>query len=152
MSSNYVIGKNGKIPWFIKGELKRFRNITIGNNVIMGRKTFESIGNLLDERNNIILTTNTSYSVDGAIITNNLDSALDVCDKNKNVYIIGGSDIYRQSLSFANEMMLTLISSKIDGDTHFPKFNRRDWIVNFEQRNYDPINKFCYTYLNYSRQ
>ncbi len=151
MSSNYVIGYKNSIPWFIKGELKRFRDITIDNNVVMGRKTFESIGKPLDKRNNIILSSNKFFTPSGTKTVSSFENALSACDSKKDTYIIGGSSIYELAMNVSNEMMLTLISKSFTGDTFFPKFNKSEWKLISETRNYDSVNKFCYSYLNYIR-
>ncbi len=151
MSSNYVIGYKNSIPWFIKGELKRFRDITIDNNVVMGRKTFESIGKPLDKRNNIILSSNKFFTPGGTKTVSSFENALSACDSKKDTYIIGGSSIYELAMNVSNEMMLTLISKSFTGDTFFPKFNKSEWKLISETRNYDSVNKFCYSYLNYIR-
>jgi dihydrofolate reductase len=94
LSSNYIIGSNGKIPWFIKGELKRFKNITLNHNVIMGRKTFDSIGKILEKRTNIIISKNKNLKIKDALIASNFNEALKACKPGKDIFIIGGSKIY----------------------------------------------------------
>ena len=89
LSTNRVIGDKGKIPWFIRGELKRFKDITMGHNVVMGRKTFESIGKVLEGRRNIIISNNKSFEADGAIVEHSFDLAVSQCDKGKDIFIIG---------------------------------------------------------------
>ena len=149
LSANRVIGNKGKIPWFIKGELKRFKEITMGHNVVMGRKTYDSIGRILDGRKNIIITNNKNYSVDGAVIDYSFEGALKKCDISKDIFIIGGSKVYEKALDYCDYLLLTLIHKNFIGDTHFPKFETSKMKLISETRNYDLENKFSYSYLDY---
>jgi len=152
LSSNYVIGDEGKIPWFIKGELKRFREITINHNVVMGRKTFDSIGKILDQRNNIIISNNQSLKIDSATVVSSFDDAINACNPDLDIFIIGGSKIYEIALAHSEYLLLTLIDKEFKGDTYFPKFDKSDWKLVEENKKYDDINKFSYSYLTYKAQ
>ena len=152
LSSNYVIGDEGKIPWFIKGELKRFREITINHNVVMGRKTFDSIGKILDQRNNIIISNNQSLKIDSATVVSSFDDAINACNPALDIFIIGGSKIYEIALAHSEYLILTLIDKEFKGDTYFPKFDKSDWKLVEENKKYDDINKFSYSYLTYKAQ
>ena len=152
LSTNRVIGNKGKIPWFIKGELKRFKNITMNHNVIMGRKTYESIGKTLDGRKNIIVSSDKNLQVDGAMVENSFENALSECDSYKDIYIIGGSKIYEVALSYCDYLILTIIHKHIHGDTYFPEYDASNWRLVSETRNYDLENKFSYSYLTYKAQ
>ena len=149
LSINRVIGSHGEIPWYIRGELKRFRDITMGHNVVMGRKTYESIGKILEGRRNIIITKNKSFKADGAIVENSYDKALKKCLGNKDIFIIGGSTIYEVAINSCDYLYLTLINKSFSGDTYFPKYNPNKWTLINEIRNYDFENKFSYSYLSY---
>ena len=149
LSTNRVIGDKGKIPWFIRGELKRFKDITMGHNVVMGRKTFESIGKVLEGRRNIIISNNKSFQADGAIVENSFDLALGQCDEDKDIFIIGGSTIYEMALSCCDYLYLTVIHKSFAGDTYFPEYDSNKWTLINETRNYDLENKFSYSYLSY---
>lgn len=148
-SSNRIIGNKGSIPWFIKGELRRFRDITMNHNVVMGRKTYESIGKVLDGRKNIIVSRNKAFTVDGAISANSYDDAISKCDSEKDIFIIGGAKLYELALDQCDYLFLTLINKKIEGDTYFPKYDQSSWTLIKEVRNYDIENKFSYTFLSY---
>ena len=152
LSSNFVIGNDGKIPWFIKGELKRFKDLTLNHNVVMGRKTFDSIGKTLEQRNNIIISKNTSLKIEGASVVSSFEDALGACDISKDIFIIGGSKIYEIALSYSEYLILTGIDKKFKGDTFFPKFDLSRWRLVSETRNYDLVNKFSYSYLTYQAQ
>ena len=149
LSINRVIGNEGKIPWFIRGELKRFKDITMGHNVVMGRKTYESIGKVLDGRRNIVITKNKDFKVDGAIVENSYDAALEKCQSDKDIFIIGGAKIYEAALKSCDFLYLTLINKSFSGDTYFPDYNPKKLTLMKEVRNYDLENKFSYSYLTY---
>ena len=149
LSTNRVIGDKGKIPWFIRGELKRFKDITMGHNVVMGRKTFESIGKVLEGRRNIIISNNKSFEVGGAIVESSFSLALSQCDEDKDIFIIGGSKIYEMALKHCDYLYLTVIHKSFPGDTYFPEYDARKWTLINETRNYDLENKFSYSYLSY---
>lgn len=130
VSDNGVIGKNGKIPWFVRGEQAIFKEVTMGHPIIMGRKTHESIGQSLPGRLNIVISRNKSYKVmDGSVLASSLDEALvlpQVSSANE-VFIIGGAEIYKQALRFADKIYLTRVHTKIDGGDKFFKFNPSGW-------------------------
>ena len=152
VSSNRVIGYDGKIPWFIKGELKRFKELTLNHNVVMGRKTFDSIGKTLEQRNNIIISTNTSLTIKDAKVVSSFEAALAACDTSKDIFIIGGSKIYEIALNYSEYLILTIIHKKFEGDTYFPNYDLSRWMLISETRNYDLANKFSYSYLTYQAQ
>ncbi len=152
LSSNYVIGDEGKIPWFIKGELKRFREITINHNVIMGRKTYDSIGKILDQRKNIIISNNHELKIKNAVVVSSFDDALSECNPNQDIFIIGGSKIYEIALEKSKYLLLTFIDKKFKGDTYFPKFDQSNWRLINQEKKYDKENKFSYSYLTYKSQ
>ena len=152
LSSNRVIGCDGKIPWFIKGELKRFKELTLNHNVVMGRKTYDSIGKTVEQRNNIIISTNTSLTIKDAKVVSSFEDALAACDVSKDIFIIGGSKIYEIALSYSEYLILTIIHKKFEGDTYFPNYDLSKWMLISETRNYDLVNKFSYSYLTYQAQ
>ena len=142
MSKNRVIGKNNKLPWNIPEDLKYFRDKTRGKTVVMGRKTYDSIGRLLPKRTNVIITRKLNYDVDGAIIVNNIDSLFDNIKDDDEVMIIGGSEIYNQMLPLAERIYLTIINTEIDGDSFFPQLDD-NWVeVSSDQRSGSPSFSF----------
>ena len=127
MDKNNLIGKKNQIPWYIPSELKRFRHLTMGKPIIMGRKTHESIGRILDGRDNIVLTSNAKYCKKGIAVYNDLDKVFDDFSSHEEIVVIGGSDIYRLALPFANKLYITYVEGSFSGDTWFPEFNLGDW-------------------------
>lgn len=127
MGKNRVIGKDNSLPWKLPEDMKRFRELTAGKPVVMGRKTFESIGKPLPNRKNIILTRDKNYKADGCIVVHSVDDALNATKESNEVMIIGGANIYGQFLPIANKMYLTLIDADFEGDAYFPEYDKSEW-------------------------
>ena len=127
MDKNNLIGQNSQIPWHIPSELQRFRSLTMGKPIVMGRKTHESIGRVLDGRDNIVLTSNKRYFKQGVIVYNNLEQIFKDFSQHKEIIIIGGSEIYKLALPFVNKLYITYVEGSYSGDTWFPKFNLENW-------------------------
>lgn len=127
-SKNNVIGKNGEIPWNIKGEQKQFKELTTGNVVVMGRKSFEEIGHPLSNRKNIIVSKSKKYTGENLITVNSLQEALDV-SQNENVFVSGGYGLFKEVLPIVDKMYITEIDIEIkDGDVFFPEFDETKFI------------------------
>lgn len=120
MSSNRVIGRDGAIPWSIPADMRRFRELTLGHTVIMGRKTFESIGRPLAGRKNIVVTRQLKYPASGVITAGSLDEALRLTTGDGEVFICGGGEIYARALPLAGRIYLTVVDLEAEGDTFFP--------------------------------
>ena len=123
------IGKDNGLPWRLKSDLKRFKSITMGHHLIMGRKTYETIGKPLPGRTMIIVTHNPNYHPNGCIIVKSIEEALSVVEKNNEseVFIIGGGDIFRQSIDMADKIYLTNIHTVVNADTYFPEIEASSW-------------------------
>jgi len=120
MAENRVIGSKGAIPWYLPADLRHFRELTMGHPVIMGRKTFESIGGPLPGRRNLVLSRTPGLGAEGVEVRGSLDEALAVCTGAEEVFVCGGGDVYREALPLADRIYLTIIHRKYDGDTRFP--------------------------------
>ena len=143
-SNNLLIGKDNSIPWHISNDLKRFKKLTTGNVIIMGRKTFESLGSKpLPNRRNIVISSklNTSNSVK---VYKNLIEALND-HKNEKIFLIGGYSIYKEGLNFASNLEITEIDISLDGDTYFPNIDWNEWKITKIEENFDK--KLDATYL-----
>jgi len=125
MSRNHVIGKNNSLPWNLPADMKRFRELTLNKPVVMGRKTFESIGRPLPKRQNLILTKDRNFRAEGCIAVHSVKEAIEAAEKE--IMIIGGSQIYELFLPFADKMYLTIIEKDFEGDAYFPEFDSREW-------------------------
>ncbi len=130
MASNSVIGHNGGIPWRIPGEQKMFKEITMGHSLIMGRKTYETIGRALPGRTNIVISRQTDYEAPDCIVVNDLNSALQACDPDESeAFIIGGGQIFRDTISSADRIYLSVLPREVHGDTYFPAFSESDFEI-----------------------
>ena len=131
MTDDRVIGKENKLPWHLSEDLKRFKEITMGHPIVMGRKTFESIGKPLPGRHNVVITHDTKRQIQGATVANSLDDALDHFEfVNTEIFVIGGASVYEEALPIADCLYLTLIHEKIEGDRYFPHFDlKKDYKV-----------------------
>lgn len=127
MSRNRVIGARGTIPWHLPEELKRFKQLTMGHHIVMGRKTWESIGRPLPGRTSIVVTRQAGYVAPGAIVTHSLDDALAQCANDEEVFVIGGAELYAQAIPRAARLYLTLVDADVEGDTYMPPVNGGEW-------------------------
>jgi dihydrofolate reductase len=144
ISENNVIGIEGKLPWKIPEDMKHFKLLTSGSTVLMGRKTFESIGKPLKERENIVLTQKDDYKKPGILVAHTMEEALAIATR-ENIYVIGGQEVYREALPIANRMELTRIHKTYNGDATFPKVDYSQWQLNNEFREKE------FSFLSYSR-
>ena len=125
---NRVIGKDGKVPWHLSGDLKRFRQLTMGHHIVMGRKTWESIGRLLPGRKHIIVSRQPDYVLPGAVVARTIEEALAACAGDNEIFVIGGEEIYRLVLPIAERIYATEIKADFAGDTVFPPFDPGTWV------------------------
>lgn len=126
-SENNVIGKDNQLLWHLPDDLKHFKRTTKGHHVIAGRKTFESQGNPLPHRTNIIVTRNPDYRAEGCIVVNSLDRALELAQADDEPFIIGGEQIYRMALPLVERIYLTRVHAEFEGDTFFPELDMDQW-------------------------
>lgn len=149
MANNRVIGADNKMPWHLPADLQHFKKITTGKPIIMGRKTFESIGRPLPGRRNIVITRNTNYTVSGAEVVTTPEAALTLVKDEKEVMIIGGGNIYQQFLNYADRLYLTFIALDVEGDTQFPDYLKAaNWEVQEEMLNRrDDVNEYSYKFV-----
>lgn len=153
MASNRVIGLDNKMPWHLSADLKKFKQITWGSPILMGRKTYESIGRPLPGRTNIIISRNPSYQQPGCLVFNAIEPALAHCNDAKEVFVIGGSDFYQSMLPVADTLYLTQIHQDFPGDTFFPELNSEQWLeVAREDIDHDPDVAFRYSFLTLEKR
>ena len=149
MAKNRVIGRQGEIPWKIPGEQKLFKKITLGHAVIMGRKTYESIGRPLPGRTNIVVTRQKQYQAQGCTVVHDLSSALNHCPEDEDeAFICGGGQLYHEALPMADHIYLTVIPRDIPGDTYFPDISSTEFRVrqseSIEAEEAEPYNFLIY--------
>ncbi len=151
MDKNNLIGASNQIPWHIPGELKRFRELTMGKPIIMGRKTHESIGKPLDGRANIVLTKNEEISFKGVQCYSKLEDIFISLKNEKEVFVIGGSQIYEITLPIANRLYITLIDEEYLGDTWFPKIDFSKWKIIESNKIIEKTTQTAYNNIIYDR-
>ena len=151
MAKNRVIGQANQLPWRLSPDLKYFKRTTMAKALIMGRKTYETIGRPLPGRTNIIMTRDESYQADGCLVAHSMESALEVAGEGE-VMIIGGGQLYRKFLPFADRIYMTLIDAEFEGDTFFPELNTDQWsLVDGGQWLHDEISGLRYSFNMYER-
>lgn len=130
MDAERGIGKEGKLPWRLSSDLKRFRELTMGHHIIVGRKTFESIGKPLPGRQMIIVTSNPGFSAEGCFVTHSIEAALEIARERgeSEVFVCGGAEIYAKTIGAADRIYLTEVHAEVGADTFFPAFDLQDWI------------------------
>jgi dihydrofolate reductase len=148
MAKNRVIGRGNTIPWHIPGEQQRFKSMTMGHTLIMGRKTFDSIGRPLPGRKTIIITRNRDYQAAGCLVAENLRAATQLCADEETLFIAGGGQIYREALDLADEIYLTVLDREVEGEILFPEFDPTQFRKISEERVADTE---PYTFAIFSR-
>ncbi len=153
VSDNNVIGRHNAIPWHLSTDLKRLKTLTMGHHMVMGRKTFESLGRPLPGRTIVVITHDASFKPDGVLTAPSLDGALDLASLDDEIFVAGGAQIYEQALHRADRMYLTRVHAEIDGDAFFPEFDDvTEWnLVDAEHCEADDKNEYPYSFLTYER-
>lgn len=155
VAKNGVIGKEGGLPWYLPAELARFKEVTMGHPIIMGRKTHESIGRALPGRTNIIVTRNSTFHVEGCIVVGSLNRALEAAKKaegNEEIFIIGGVNVYEQAMPLADRLYLTKVHANIPGDKIF-RYNPSDWReISCEKHSADESNQYNFEFTILERK
>lgn len=147
IADNYAIGKSNKLPWHLPADLKHFKELTSGHAIIMGKRTFNSLPvKPLPNRKNIVLTTLLTEGVtEGYFEADSIEDAIELCEKEKQIFIIGGSAVYKQSIDKADSLYITWIHQDFEADTFFPKINFNKW-VEVSRENHEPDEKNAYPY------
>lgn len=153
VARNGVIGRENALPWRLKADLVRFKAVTMGHPVLMGRKTWESLARPLPGRRNLVITRNTGYSAPGAEVYPDPESALIALEDHPRVFVIGGAEIYREMLPRANALMLTEVAADVDGDASFPTHDHLGFIESSRTHHQaDPDNDHDFDFVEYRRQ
>ena len=148
MARNRVIGRDNQLPWHLPADLKHFKAITIGKPVVMGRKTYESIGRPLPERTNIVVTRDPDYRAEGCLVVNSAEAAIEAAGAVDEVMIIGGGQFYEEMLPRADRLYLTEVHEDVEGDAWFPEFDRGAWReLEREDCQPDERNPHAYSFL-----
>jgi dihydrofolate reductase len=153
MARNRVIGDNNTLPWHLPADLKHFKALTMGHHIVMGRKTYESIGKPLPGRTSVVVTRNARYAQPGVVMAHSLETAISACGNDEEIFVIGGAEIYRQAIAFADRIYLTEIDADISGDAYFTEFDDKLWQeTSRESHAPDEKNAYPYHFVVYDRK
>ncbi len=151
--ANNELGKDNDLVWHLPIDFKRFKELTTGHHIIMGRKTFETFPKLLPNRIHVVITRNTDYVNKNVLVVHSLEEALKISTNDKQPYIIGGGEIYEQALPFAHKIELTRVHGAFDADTHFPKIDEKNWkLINSEKHKKDDRHAYDFDFETYIRR
>ena len=153
-SENNALGKDNNLVWHLPNDFKRFKALTSGHYIVMGRKTFESFPKPLPNRTHVIITRQNDYQVpEGCLVVNSLSKAIEVCPENEEVFIIGGGQIYKQSIDIADKIELTRVHTTVEADAYFPEIDEDIWeIIQSEYHPKDEKHQFDFTYLTFVKR
>lgn len=155
LATNNVIGRDNQVPWHLSTDLKRFKSLTMGHHLIMGRKTYESVGRPLPGRTNVVITRRTDYAAEGVVVVNTLEEAIRIAADagESEAFIAGGAEIYTQAIHRADRMYLTRVHADVEGDTVFPDFDDvSEWrLIDSEHCEADEKNEYPFSFLTYER-
>ena len=153
IAENNALGKDNQLIWHLPADLKRFKKVTLNHHIIMGRKTFESLGKPLPNRTTIIISRNKNYKVDNCIVVNSLQEAIEAAKSDENPYILGGAEIYKQALEIADKLDLTFVHHKFEADAFFPNIDLNIWKeATREDFETDENNKYNYSFVTYLKK
>jgi len=153
VAENNALGKNNDLLWHLPKDFKRFKEITSGHYIIMGRKTFESFPKPLPNRTHVVISRQKDYLPEGCIVVENLEKAIAVCPKNEDLYIIGGGEIYSQSIHLADQLDITRVHHSFDADVYFPEIDAEIWELTSETLNpKDEKHLFDFTFQTFVRR
>ena len=152
MSKNRVIGANGAIPWHLPDELRLFKRLTMGHHIVMGRKTWESIGRLLPGRTTVIVSRQPGLRVAGAVVAHSLEDAIAACGTDAEVFVIGGAELFRVALPLADRLYLTVVEAELPGDVYMPELAMDEWRpVSSQEHGADERHAYAFRHVVYDR-
>ncbi len=152
-AENQALGKDNKLVWHLPNDFKRFKNLTSGHHIIMGRKTFESFPKPLPNRTHIVISRQQNYSPEGCIVVNSIEKAIEICPKEDDSYIIGGGEIYNLALPLSDKIELTVVHHSFEADAFFPDINKDEWeLINSEFQPKDETHQYDFTFETYIRK
>jgi len=152
-AENNALGKNNELVWHLPNDFKRFKSLTTGHHIIMGRKTFESFPKPLPDRVHVVISRQENYKPEGCIVVDSIEKAIAICPEDDDSYVIGGGEIYNLALPFTDIIELTKVHHTFEADAFFPKINKSEWILVESEENYkDEKHLYDYTYETYIRK
>lgn len=150
VAENNALGKDNELVWHLPNDFKRFKSLTTGHHIIMGRKTFESFPKPLPNRTHVVITRNKDYNPEGCIVVNSMEKAIAICPENETSFIIGGGEIYNLGLPFADQLEITRVHHSFDADAFFPEITSDDWKeIQTESNPIDDKHQYAYTYQTF---
>lgn len=153
VAENNALGKNNDLLWHLPNDFKRFKEITSGHHIVMGRKTFESFPKPLPNRTHVIITRQKDYFYEGCIVVQDVEKAIAVCPKNETIFVIGGGEIYTQSIHLADQLDITRVHHSFEADVYFPEIDFKIWELKSETFNSkDEKHLYDYTFQTYVRK
>lgn len=153
IAENNALGKDNQLIWHLPADLKRFKKVTLNHHIIMGRKTFDSLGKPLPNRTTIIITRKKDFKAEGCIIVNSLNDALEAAKSDYNPYILGGAEIYAQAIKIADKLDITYVHHKFEADAFFPEIDTAIWNeTSREDLNADETNMYNYSFVTFKRK
>jgi len=153
MTRNRTIGVDNTLPWRCPEDLKRLKTLTMGHHIVMGRKTFDSIGKPLPGRTTVVVTRNRALTLEGCIVTHSLPEAIAACAGDREIFILGGAELYAQALPVADTMYVTEILHDVPGDAHFPQFDQSGWVeTSREPRHQEAPQPLEFHFVTYRRR
>ena len=153
VSENNALGKENKLLWHLPADLKRLKSLTMGHHLIMGRKTFESLGKPLPGRPHLVISKQKNYHPEGVTVVDSFEKAIELSQHDEQPFVFGGGEIYKIALPFVKKIYLTRVKAVFEGDTFFPELSKNEWeLVKVEQFNPDEKNLFSYSFEEYSKK
>ena len=152
-AENNALGKDNQLVWHLPDDFKRFKQLTSGHYIIMGRKTFESFPKPLPNRTHVIVSRQKNYQPEGCFVVGSMEEAISICPKDEEIFIIGGGEIYQQSLVFSDKIELTRVHETVEADTFFPTINPEEWELRFEEfHKKDDKHNFDFTFQTFVKK
>lgn len=152
-ASNNALGKDNRMIWHLPNDFKRFKTLTTGHSIIMGRKTFESLPKILPNRTHLIITRQPDYFQENCIIVHSLEKAIEICSSQENTFVIGGGEIYQQAMKYANKIELTRVHANFEADTFFPEIDATIWqLENEEFHPKDDKHAYDFTFQTFAKK
>ncbi|MED1600041.1 dihydrofolate reductase [Alkalihalophilus marmarensis] len=153
MDNKRTIGANNDLPWHLPADLAHFKRVTSGHTIVMGRKTYESIGRPLPKRRNVILTRNKDFNAEGCEVVHQLEEVLDIAKQEEECFIIGGAELFKLFWNDTDRLYITHIDETFEGDTYFPEIKESEWEkVSDEAGTVDEKNRYPHTFCTYERK
>jgi dihydrofolate reductase len=153
VAENNALGKNNELVWHLPNDFKRFKELTSGHYIIMGRKTFESFPKPLPNRTHVVITRQPNYQPEGCVVVNSIENAIKACPENETIYIIGGGEIYNQSLAFSDTIEITKVHGEFEADAFFPEIKSENWeLIQSVFNGKDERHLYDYTYQTFVKK